>query len=227
VVEQYREREDKFDVDASWVVPDLTGVIPAGAMIKQRTVSLSSRYLDTAALDLLRHEVTLRLRTGDMDAGWQLKVPDGAARTELRAPADGNGRAVPPQLREVIFGISGGAALRPVATLDTARTITRIVDSAGEVLVEIDDDQVSATRPGADAPSTSGARSRSNSAAGTSTCSPRSVSGLSAPARSPRPAAPSWRASSVRTPDRRHSGRPELAPSVTWSLTTWAPSTRR
>jgi CHAD domain-containing protein len=154
VVEQQREREDKFDVDTNWVVPDLTAVISGGAMIKQRTVSLSSRYFDTAALDLLGHGVTLRLRTGDADAGWQLKVPDGAARTELRATADGNGRAVPPQLREVIFGISGGAALRPVATLDTARTITRIVDSAGEVLVEIDDDQVSATRPGADAPST-------------------------------------------------------------------------
>jgi hypothetical protein len=55
VVEQYRERDDKFDVDADWVVPDLTAVIPAGAMIKQRTVSLSSRYFDTAALDLLRH----------------------------------------------------------------------------------------------------------------------------------------------------------------------------
>jgi hypothetical protein len=102
--------------------------------------------------------VTLRLRTGDADAGWQLKVPDGSARTELRAPADGNGGAVPPQLREVIFGIAGGTAVRPVATLDTARTITRIVDSAGEVLVEIDDDQVSATRGQAADPSSHGRR---------------------------------------------------------------------
>jgi CHAD domain-containing protein len=153
MVEEYREREDKFDVDLDWALPDLTVVLPAGAAVTQCALSLSSRYLDTAGLDLLRHGLTLRQRTGDGDVGWQLKVPDGAARTELRAPANANGRAVPRELRDVIFGVSGGAPLRPVATVDTARTVIRIVDSTDEVLVEIDDDHVSAVRSGVDAPS--------------------------------------------------------------------------
>jgi inorganic triphosphatase YgiF len=154
VIEQYREREDKFDVDTDWSVPDLTAVIPAMARIEQREVSLSSRYFDTPGRDLLGHGVTLRLRSGDTDTGWQLKVPDGLARKELRVPADGDARAVPALLREVVFGLAGGGGLRPVATLDTTRIISRIVDPGDRLLAEIDDDQVSATRTGADTKTT-------------------------------------------------------------------------
>lgn len=152
MVNQYREREDKFDVEPDWMLPDLSEILPAGADIDQRTVSISNRYYDTPALDLLGHGVTLRLRRGDTDTGWQLKVPDGPARIELRVPDDGN-RSVPAELRDVIFGLSGGAALRAVATLDTTRTLTRIIDGTGDTLVEIDDDAVTATptAPGAPA----------------------------------------------------------------------------
>lgn len=142
VVNQYREREDKYDVGLDWVVPDLTGVLPPGARVRQRTVSLSSQYFDTAGRALLRNGVTLRLRSGDTDTGWQLKVPEGNARTELRVPAEASGRAVPAELRQIVYGICGGAPLRPVATIDTARTITRLTDAAETVLAEIDDDDV-------------------------------------------------------------------------------------
>jgi hypothetical protein len=37
--------------------------------------------------------VTLRRRVGDTDSGWQLKVPEGDARVELRE--DLNGAGVP------------------------------------------------------------------------------------------------------------------------------------
>lgn len=147
MVNKNRERGDTFDVDFDWAVPDLTALLPEGAVLKQHTVSLSSRYFDTAGRDLLRHGVTLRLRAGDGDNGWQLALPDGAALSEIRAAANGNG-AVPSQLRQIVFGVARGAQLRPTTTLKTARTITRVVDPAGDVLAEIDDDQVTATNAG-------------------------------------------------------------------------------
>jgi CHAD domain-containing protein len=145
MAERDRERRDTFDVAVDYPVPDLVEVLPPGARIEQRTVSLSSRYLDTEGRDLLRHGVTLRLSSGDAEASWQLKVRDEAARTEVRATPEGNQRLVPRQLRDVVFGISGGAPLVSVAVLDTNRTITRVVDAAEQVLVEIDDDHVTGT----------------------------------------------------------------------------------
>ena len=148
VAQRYREREDKYEVDPAWTLPDLTGAIPSDARIEQRTVSLSSRYFDTADGDLLAHGVTLRLRSGDTDTGWQLKLPDGAARTEVRLPAGKASRAVPAELRDLVLGLRCGNELRPVATLDTTRTVTRIVDSADEMLAEVDDDLVRASTNG-------------------------------------------------------------------------------
>jgi CHAD domain-containing protein len=151
VVNPYRAHEDAFEVDVDWAVPDLTALLPAGAVLEQHPVSFSSRYFDTAGGHLLRHGVTLRLRTGDAENGWQLNIPDGAARAEMGTAVDGNGRAVPAQLRELVYGVARGAQLRLVATLVTARTVTRVVSPAGDVLAEIDDDLVTATRPGPDA----------------------------------------------------------------------------
>jgi CHAD domain-containing protein len=82
--------------------------------------------------------------------GWQLKIPDDGARTELYARAGEDLGAVPAQLREVVFGISAGEPLHAVATIDTARASTRIRDARGDVLAEIDDDRVSAVGNGAD-----------------------------------------------------------------------------
>jgi hypothetical protein len=93
VVNPNHEREDTFEVDADWAVPDLAAVLPTGAVLEQQTMSLSTRYFDTAAQDLLRQGVTLRLRTGHADSGWRLQLSDGAARAEARITADGNGRA--------------------------------------------------------------------------------------------------------------------------------------
>jgi CHAD domain-containing protein len=151
VVNPNRAREERFDVDVDWAVPDLAGVLPAGVVLEHHTVSLSSRYFDTAGQDLLRHGVMLRLLTGDAENGWQLTLPDGAARTAMHAPANGNARAVPLQLREIVFGVSRGAPLRTATTLKTVRTVTRVVGPTGDVLVEINDDQLTATNAGAGA----------------------------------------------------------------------------
>lgn len=148
MVAELIEREDKYEVAADWLLPDLADVVPSGARLERCEASLSSRYFDTAGGDLLGHGITLRLRSGDADAGWQLKVPDGRARAELRLPAGEGRRAVPPPLRDVVYGIAGGAALRSVAQVDTTRTMTRVVDAGGELLAEVDDDLVTARPAG-------------------------------------------------------------------------------
>lgn len=145
-VEDQVERELKYDVPEDWVLPDPASLCPDGASVEVETVHLHSAYFDTADRDLLRHGVTLRRRTGDADTGWHLKVPAGDARTELRLPADGE--TVPHELRGLLSALTRGDELRRIASLDTERTINRLVMADGTVLAEIADDRVSALASG-------------------------------------------------------------------------------
>lgn len=141
------ERELKYDVPEGWVLPDASRVAPDGASVEVETVRLHSAYFDTGDRSLLRHGVTLRRRTGDADTGWHLKVPAGDARTEIRLPADG--AAVPAELRQLLTGlIDGEQQLRDIASLDTERTINRLISADGAVLAEIVDDRVTAVATG-------------------------------------------------------------------------------
>jgi CHAD domain-containing protein len=129
------------------VLPDPAKHAPGG--VEAQHVRLETTYYDTAARDLLRHRLTLRRRAGEIDTGWQLKVPErDGARTEIRLPGNGNGRTVPTELREATLGVRGGAALRPVARLVTERDIHRLLETDGGVLAEIVVDVVSAAQLG-------------------------------------------------------------------------------
>ena len=145
MTEQVREREDKFDVDEAWQLPDLSDALGPDLHLEAATIMLSSRYYDTVDQALLDNRVTLRKRTGDADVGWQLKVPDGDARTEIRVPATPSGRAVPRELADLVVGLAGGQRLGPVAVIDTRRELSRVIDGQGAVLAEIADDHVTAT----------------------------------------------------------------------------------
>ena len=140
--EDHRERELKFDVAADWQLPDPSGLTPPEGSVERATAHLQTTYFDTADRDLLRSRLTLRQRTGDVDAGWQLKVPAGEARTEIRLPLQGRG--VPAELRAATHGVRAGAALNPLATLVTERDIHRLLDDDGTALAEIVVDAVTA-----------------------------------------------------------------------------------
>jgi CHAD domain-containing protein len=140
--EEHLERELKFDVAADWLLPDLARLTPPGGSVQHETAHLETTYFDTAARHLLGSRLTLRLRAGDTDAGWQLKVPAGDARTEIRLPA--TGRVVPAELREATRGVRAGATLTPLATLTTAREIHRLLDESGSPQAEIVVDEVTA-----------------------------------------------------------------------------------
>jgi hypothetical protein len=88
------------------------------------------------------NKVTLRRTAGGEDAGWHLKLPDGADRREVTRPLE-RGKQVLANSRRIVFALSGGIALEPVAQLQT--TLVRdLLDENQRSLANVVDDRVSA-----------------------------------------------------------------------------------
>jgi CHAD domain-containing protein len=142
------EVERKLDVDGAFVLPDLTCVDGVAAADPPVEHALEAVYHDTADLRLARARVTLRRRTGGADAGWHLKLPAAAgARQEVHEPLGRSATTPPKALRDLVLGITRGAATAPVTTLHTRRVATVLRDADGRALAEIADDTVRATVP--------------------------------------------------------------------------------
>jgi len=109
---------------------------------------VDSVYFDTESHDLLGHGVILRCRTGTTDTWWQLKVPTGDARTEIRLEPTGSHTTVPKELSTLVAGLRRGKALRHVVTVRTDRTVHRILEAGDVLVMEIADDEVHAVAPG-------------------------------------------------------------------------------
>lgn len=142
------EREDKYDVDEGFVVPDLSDVFP-GSAVASNIYQLEATYYDTADDDLRRHGITLRRRRGGHDAGWHLKLPADEGRLEITA----NSRASSPprELTSVLLGVRRGQRLVRKATLSTTRHSYLVKDGDGRTLTEVADDLVTAAPLGDDA----------------------------------------------------------------------------
>ncbi len=139
------EVERKYDVPTDLEVPDLSG-LPGVDRVDSETVSLDATYFDTEELALRSAGITLRLRSGGSDAGWHLKLPHGQDREELHLPAGeptGQDPAeVPAELQELVRSRTRRQQLVPVARLRTTRSVRRLVDAEGRLLVEVADDAV-------------------------------------------------------------------------------------
>src|SRR5207244_2319111 len=111
---------------------------------------LSATYFDTEDLALIQHKITLRRRVGGDDEGWHLKLPVRKdTRQELHAPlGEGTDGGVPARLATQVEEITAGKQLRPVAILDTERTVVTLPGPAGDAVVEVADDLVTAIRFG-------------------------------------------------------------------------------
>jgi CHAD domain-containing protein len=143
---RYLEVERKFDVDASTQPPsfdDLPGVARAE---HAETQALDAVYFDTAGRDLASNRITLRRRTGGLDAGWHLKLPTGSdARTEVRLPLDtGAPDQVPTELLDVVLAVVRDRPVSPVARISTTRQVRLLHDADDAVIAEFCDDQVTA-----------------------------------------------------------------------------------
>jgi inorganic triphosphatase YgiF len=153
----YLEIEQKYDAGADFVLPDLSGLEGRAKTSRPRRYYLSATYFDTEELDLIRNRITLRRRVGGTDEGWHLKLPVRKdTRQEVRAPLGGGAGSiepVPARLAAQVADITAGRPLRPIASLETERTVVTLTDQAGEPLAEVADDRVTATRldqPGAE-----------------------------------------------------------------------------
>src|SRR5690348_8739927 len=131
------EIERKFAVEAGFVLPDLTAVSGVASVAGPDTYHLTAVYLDTPGLDLAAARITLRRRTGGTDAGWHLKLPAGTeTRREVHVPLGPGGEPVPDDLAGLVADQVHGQPLRPIARLQTTRTVRRLTDAAGQVLAE-------------------------------------------------------------------------------------------
>ena len=138
------EQEDKFEVDADWVLPPIAGLVPDGGRLDQDVRRLDNTYFDTPAAGLRLFGVTLRRRVGGSETGWQLKVPNGTARTELQSRS--RAKKLPAALADSVSGLRAGERLDQVATMVTTRTAYRVLDARNELVLEIADDQVDSGR---------------------------------------------------------------------------------
>ena len=147
------ETEQKYDADADFVLPKLGSLPDLGGkrLADPKRIYLSATYYDTEDLALIQHKVTLRRRVGGDDEGWHLKLPAGKdTRQEVHAPlGEGNTGSAPARLTERVEEITAGEQLRPVALLDTERTVVTLAGPSGDALVEVADDLVTAVRFGA------------------------------------------------------------------------------
>jgi CHAD domain-containing protein len=139
---QIMEREDKWDVDDRFVLPDLERVV-AGAIVAHDTVDLTSTYYDTTDRDLQACGILVRRRDGDDDTGWHVKIPAEGGRTELHWPLSDR---APAELTDLLTGITAGRPLSELATIHTVRERYRITEPVRRhMLAEVADDHVRAS----------------------------------------------------------------------------------
>jgi inorganic triphosphatase YgiF len=148
---EYLETEQKYDADADFVLPDLSGLKGNLKTAGRHRYYLSATYYDTDELDLIKNRITLRRRVGGPDEGWHLKLPVRQdTREELRVPLGGapagSEMVVPARLAAQVEDITAGRPLRAIAILDTERTVVTLTSPEGKALAEVADDLVTAAR---------------------------------------------------------------------------------
>jgi len=143
---EFLEIEQKFDVDNEFERPTF-GALAGVSAAAPALYHLSATYFDTADGRLAASKITLRRRTGGTDEGWHLKLPEGSgARREVHAPLGTAEQQVPEVLAARVAEVTGGRPLRPIATLNTERTVVTLHGDDGRVAAEVADDLVTGRR---------------------------------------------------------------------------------
>jgi CHAD domain-containing protein len=162
------EVEKKYDVGPDAEVPALTDIPGVAHVGEPHVDTLEAVYFDTAGHTLAARDITLRRRTGGVDAGWHLKLTaegprsgDGAGSTsgvsgsepqrrrELHAPL-GQPGVVPDSLLAHVLVYLRGEDAAQVVRLETRRTTYPLYGADGVHLADLADDRVSAELLGAE-----------------------------------------------------------------------------
>ncbi|MDI3193612.1 CYTH and CHAD domain-containing protein [Pseudarthrobacter sp. AL07] len=161
------EVEKKYDVGPDAEVPALADIPGVTRVGEPHVDTLEAVYFDTAGHALAARDITLRRRTGGVDAGWHLKLTaegpgsdeesgDAAGgsgseprrRRELHAPL-GQPGVVPDSLLAHVMAYLRGEDAAPVVRLKTRRTTYALYGEDGVHLADLADDRVSAELLGA------------------------------------------------------------------------------
>ncbi|WP_426987441.1 CHAD domain-containing protein [Pseudarthrobacter sp. Y6] len=157
------EVEKKYDVGQDAEVPSLAEIPGVARVGEPHVDTLEAVYFDTAGHALASCDITLRRRTGGVDAGWHLKLSterprsgDGSGgsgsepqrRRELHAPL-GQPGVVPDSLLAHVLVYLRGEGAAPVVRLETRRTTYPLYGEDGVHLADLADDRVSAELLGA------------------------------------------------------------------------------
>ncbi|MET3176268.1 UNVERIFIED_ORG: CHAD domain-containing protein [Arthrobacter sp. UYCu721] len=160
------EVEKKYDVGQDAEVPSLAEIPGVTRVGEPHVDILEAVYFDTESHTLASRDITLRRRTGGVDAGWHLKLSaegprsgDGSGRSgsdsepqrrrELHAPL-GQPAVVPDSLLAHVLVYLRGEDAAPVVRLETRRTTYPLYGEDGVHLADLADDRVSAELLGAD-----------------------------------------------------------------------------
>jgi inorganic triphosphatase YgiF len=140
------ETERKYDAGPDFTLPDLS-TLPGYTVTEPETFHLAAIYFDTEDLRLIAHKVTLRRRTGGEDDAWHLKLPvRPGTRRERHLPLSAGTDTVPAEMQDMVADITEGRPLRPIAQLNTERTIRRLNGPDGKARAEVADDHVTGRR---------------------------------------------------------------------------------
>ena len=140
-----RETERKYEAADAVELPDPARLIGLDTGSQAQEQQLEAVYFDTADLALARAGITLRRREGGSDPGWHLKLPVGPdSRDELRMPLGRSSRTPPAELLGLTRVYTRGAAVVPVAQLNTRRRRWLLADPEGQALAELVEDHVTA-----------------------------------------------------------------------------------
>jgi CHAD domain-containing protein len=136
------EEERKYEVAASFKLPDLSECVPdGGRLIVRPQLKLRATYYDTTDLRLARAGASLRFRRGD-DEPWTVKLPTDAPGVRNEISMTGPASTVPTRLLDLVTVYTRGAAVAPVVTLATVRQTYQLCDRDDRVAVEVVDDTV-------------------------------------------------------------------------------------
>ena len=140
-----REREAKLVVPHDFDLPPARALAEGGPPPQTEAVTQHAVYYDTSDLRLTRSGVSLRYRSDD---GWTVKLPEARTASSLTRSelTFGGDRGAPPApARSLVRAYARTRPLVEIAKIETRRSKTKLLDAGGDLLAEIDDDDVTGT----------------------------------------------------------------------------------